>query len=60
MLAKRLLTDEELDKYLLLKETKGDASANKYMKSLQDELFNSEDPELNKKKEKKYESKRRK
>jgi len=57
MLAKRLLTDEELDKYLMLKETKGDASANKYMKSLQDELFNSEDPEINKKK---HESKRRK
>jgi len=60
MLTKRLLTNEELDKYLLLKETKGDTSANKYMKSLQDELFNSKDPETKQIKNKKYESKPRK
>lgn len=60
MKTKRLLTDEELDTFLSLRETKGDVAAAKYMKSLQSELFHIEDKELSKKTNKKYESKSRK
>jgi len=38
-LTKRLLTDEELDKFLELRETKGDKQAAKYMAGLQDKLY---------------------
>ena len=36
---KRLLTDEELNIFLELRENKNDKAAAKYMASLQDELF---------------------
>jgi len=60
MLTKRLLTDEELDTFINLRETKGDAAASRYMKTLQSELFHTEDPETKQIKNKKYESKPRK
>lgn len=54
MVTKRLLTEEELDKFLDLRETKGDKAAAKYMASLQHELFDLEAiPEYMKKKGKK-------
>lgn len=39
MKIRRLLTDEELDHFLMLRETKGDKAAAKYMAELQPKLY---------------------